>query len=934
MPSAFLPRHLSLLALAGLLLAPPAHAAAPAPPPAPAPQSIPWDSGAQGGFITSLCRDRRNNIWVGTEGQGAWRYDPSAPQGKAYTHFTRKDGLGDDDAYALACDGAGRVWVGTLNHGVSVYNGQAWKTYGIAGGLPGVHVVALAVCPTDGDVWGATEAGLFRFSPASDSWKTYTRADGLPSDAATALAFTAGGDLLAATEADGIALGAASGGYRSWHVTRGPLHPPPAATGNGLPTSLVNCLLVSREGAIFAGTDCGLARSLDGGMTWRFLRGADWADKEAGRVPGYAALVDNADVRAIEVLPLDDPADKPVRIAAGGTGGGGWSADEYFTGGQTFTSNDSVDTRAVPDPAPQSVYRSARFGSFLYTLPGLRPGAHYRVRLHLAEVGWDGPGRRVFNVTVNGQPALTRFDIFAEAGGKDKAVVREAAATADPQGRIVLAFQGVPPLPAPRSPSEMAEDYVASLAEDGAGHLLIGHRQRGLEVMDTKTGRRLWLTGGEAPPLTYAAAVLPLISGAVLVGGYDGGGLRTLTPPGVVPVARALAPIDIPALPKPAPPPGLAALNALLRATVAVPPSAQAGLPQATALADDWTTEGDWLGRYGRYWACFPALFHPIPEDYLWGAGWEPVDYGLTMGPNHSSGDSLRYWLQTRYTTEAHCLELPPTYLHSRVLKNYTTWDNDRRDTSVDDHGETYPMSLDGPDIYTTVAVPDGLYVLSLYFFNRQTFGGGCIDRDYRLSVREHTGNGPEDVGGFDGQPELAHGRVRQYALGVYKRFLVRGPVTLTAQVNRNNSWNTELDGVMLDLVDEDPAPYFQTVDQWNAREAQRDKERQRLVASRPASNSRFRPAPSEAEAANRLFDALAEKRLTNSAWWATEGRRYYVPLLRPAPPLVCRCRAAARLRPPDPPVRAYRDLLLPNGPVRAVGGLAEGGGPDDRTGR
>ena len=79
-----------------------------------------------------------------------------------------KDGLGDDNAYALTCDKAGRVWVGTLNHGVSVFNGKQWKTYGPLDGPLGSRLFALAVNPPDGGVWGATEAGLFRYRPALD----------------------------------------------------------------------------------------------------------------------------------------------------------------------------------------------------------------------------------------------------------------------------------------------------------------------------------------------------------------------------------------------------------------------------------------------------------------------------------------------------------------------------------------------------------------------------------------------------------------------------------------------------------------------------------------------------------------------------------------------------------------------------------------------
>ena len=219
----------------------------------PAPPAVPWDSGKQGGFVTSLTGDRQGHIWVGTEDNGVSRFDPAAPSGKQWTQFTAKNtggGLGDDDCYSLTCDRLGRIWVGTLNHGVSVFNGHEWKTYDQMTGPLGGHVVALATSPLDGDIWGGSEAGLFRYSLQKNTWTYYTRAGGLPSDQSTCLAFTRTGTLLAGTDCDGIALASPTNNYQTWRVVRGPEQMPVTRRGRGLPTSLINCLLVSREDSV------------------------------------------------------------------------------------------------------------------------------------------------------------------------------------------------------------------------------------------------------------------------------------------------------------------------------------------------------------------------------------------------------------------------------------------------------------------------------------------------------------------------------------------------------------------------------------------------------------------------------------------------------------------------------------------------------------
>lgn len=233
-----------------------------------------WDAAKQGGFILSLARDKQNNLWVSSEDDGLFRY--ASATGK-WTQFTVKDGLGDDDIYALACDEAGRIWAGTPNHGVSVWNGHVWKTYDQVTGPLGAHVTALTVCPTDGAVWGATEAGLFRY--AHDKWTYYTRAEGLPSDQASSLAFDKHGNLYVGTECDGLAIGSPTTGYHKWRRVTGPDSIPDTPSGVGLPSDLVNAVLVSRDGGVYVGTDAGLSRSLDGGETWHYIRGADWLDK-------------------------------------------------------------------------------------------------------------------------------------------------------------------------------------------------------------------------------------------------------------------------------------------------------------------------------------------------------------------------------------------------------------------------------------------------------------------------------------------------------------------------------------------------------------------------------------------------------------------------------------------------------------------------------
>jgi hypothetical protein len=160
-------------------------------------------------------------------------------------------------------------------------------------------------------------------------------------------------------------------------------------------------------------------------------------------------------VQAIPVTPTPTstptPAPPTISINAGGQTSGNFLADTDETGGSSYTSTLSVDTSAVTNPAPQTVYQSVRYGNFSYTIPNLNPNTDYTVRLHFNELYWGtensenqgGIGSRVFNVDINGTNVLNNFDIFATAGGADKAIVKPFTATADAQGKITIQFTTV-----------------------------------------------------------------------------------------------------------------------------------------------------------------------------------------------------------------------------------------------------------------------------------------------------------------------------------------------------------------------------------------------------------------------------------------------------------------------------------------------------------
>jgi hypothetical protein len=119
---------------------------------------------------------------------------------------------------------------------------------------------------------------------------------------------------------------------------------------------------------------------------------------------------------------LTPPPVQSIRVNAGGGAytdpqGNVWSADTGFTGGNTY----SV-TRPIANTTAQPLYQSERWNNGPLNYNFAVPGGSYVVTLKFAEIFFTAAGQRVFNILLNGQTAQTNFDIFAQAGGADRAV--------------------------------------------------------------------------------------------------------------------------------------------------------------------------------------------------------------------------------------------------------------------------------------------------------------------------------------------------------------------------------------------------------------------------------------------------------------------------------------------------------------------------------
>jgi hypothetical protein len=135
-----------------------------------------------------------------------------------------------------------------------------------------------------------------------------------------------------------------------------------------------------------------------------------------------------------------------TRINAGGPAysgpNGAWLADTGFTGGSTHNWGNAGTITGTNDP---TAFSTVRYGNnFTYTISATA-GSGYSLQALFVE-GNAGltTGDRKFNILINGVSVATNVDVFAEAGGVNKALTRTFNSVTVPMsGTLTVQFVAV-----------------------------------------------------------------------------------------------------------------------------------------------------------------------------------------------------------------------------------------------------------------------------------------------------------------------------------------------------------------------------------------------------------------------------------------------------------------------------------------------------------
>jgi len=191
-----------------------------------------------------------------------------------------------------------------------------------------------------------------------------------------------------------------------------------------------------------------------------------------------------------------------------------------------------------------------------------------------------------------------------------------------------------------------------------------------------------------------------------------------------------------------------------------------AARPFVVALPDDADTRGDWIGSYGSYVYILCGM--RAPSSLYGGEGW-PIDFSAATGDPE---EAVRAWRSTAPAEGDRSVLREPSGLR-------------RTPAIYDDHGEVRPLGA-GPDLHFRLSIPEGPFLLSLYFFE--------VDwvqyRSYRIRIYAAGEDEP-----------LVTSQIADFLKGKYSRYAAIGPADLRIVIERGDSPNAVVSAVFLDRL-------------------------------------------------------------------------------------------------------------------------------------
>lgn len=133
-------------------------------------------------LVVSIYEDRSGLVWIGTDGGGLNKFDPKRKKFNLYRNIPDEDdSLSHDDIIAICKGKDGVIWIGTMGKGFDQFNSKKnekkfchHKIPPNVSNNPNRNQITAICEELNGIVWlGTNRAGLYEFNPEKKSFKHY-----------------------------------------------------------------------------------------------------------------------------------------------------------------------------------------------------------------------------------------------------------------------------------------------------------------------------------------------------------------------------------------------------------------------------------------------------------------------------------------------------------------------------------------------------------------------------------------------------------------------------------------------------------------------------------------------------------------------------------------------------------------------------------------
>jgi ligand-binding sensor domain-containing protein/serine phosphatase RsbU (regulator of sigma subunit) len=126
-------------------------------------------TGLAGSDITALYTDSKENLWIGSRGDGLTKMHKG--------HFSIIDKTNNITPTCITEDGEGKIWIGTESKGLIVLKADSLRYFGVTEGLLS-NLINLLICDKENNIYVGTNLGLNKIDQHHNRVLTFTQRTG------------------------------------------------------------------------------------------------------------------------------------------------------------------------------------------------------------------------------------------------------------------------------------------------------------------------------------------------------------------------------------------------------------------------------------------------------------------------------------------------------------------------------------------------------------------------------------------------------------------------------------------------------------------------------------------------------------------------------------------------------------------------------------